>query len=279
MSILLRLLAAVIVIAGLAVPFVLYDTSSEDDSSSRSATVRTGLPLIGAPLSTRTRSIPDFADIDNVGERKRIFFSFLIPAIEEENSRILAQREHLKRLQEKVESGLALSRAEQNWLDEMLTYYRVDATDTNEQFSTLLRRADIVPQTLVLVQAANESGWGTSRFARDARNFFGQWCWTEGCGIVPGARGAGQSHEVRRFDSMEASVKSFIRNLNTHFAYVDLRGIRAEMRDDNEAIAATALTQGLLSYSERGEEYILELNQMIRVNRPIIEEVRDATES
>lgn len=278
MSILLRILAAVIVIAALAVPFVWLDTG-DDGSRSQSGSVQAGLPLVSAPLSTRTRAIPDFADINNVGERKRIFFSFLLPAIEEENSRILAQRHHLQRLQEKVEAGIALSRAEQNWLDEMLTYYRVDATETDEQFSTLLRRADIVPQTLVLVQAANESGWGTSRFARDARNFFGQWCWTEGCGIVPGARGDGQSHEVRRFDSMEASVKSFIRNLNTHFAYVDLRGIRAGMRDDNEAIAATALTQGLLSYSERGEEYIIELNQMIRVNRPIIEEVREKSES
>lgn len=279
MSILLRLLAAVVVIAALATPFVLYDVFDESEDSGKPAAVGAGLPPVEAPLSTRTRKVPDFAAIDDIGERKRTFFSFLLPAIEEENARILAQRQHLQRMQEKVESELTLTANEQRWLDEMLAYYRVDASDTDEQFSTLLRRADIVPQTLVLIQAANESGWGTSRFARDARNFFGQWCWSEGCGIVPGARGAGQTHEVRSFDSMEASVKSFIRNLNTHFAYVDLRGIRESIRNDDETIAATQLTPGLLSYSERGEEYILELNQMIRVNRPIIEEVSKSTES
>lgn len=278
MSIVLRLLAAVIVIAALAVPFFTLEIETDSDSSTSRA-VSVGLPPVSAPLSTRTREVPDFSEINDIGERKRTFFAFLLPAIEEENTRILAQRAHLQRLYEKVEADLALSAAEADWLEEMLGYYRVDATETEEQFSTLLRRADIVPQTLVLIQAANESGWGTSRFANSALNFFGQWCWTEGCGIVPGGRGDGQSHEVRRFDSMEASVKSFIRNLNTHFAYVDLRNIRLGLRNDDEAIAATELTQGLLSYSERGEEYILELNQMIRVNRPIIKEVRETTES
>src|SRR5690554_584887 len=244
------------------------------DSDKKTKAVRM-LPAVNAPIKAGTTLVPDFGDIYNVRERKLAFFSYLLPAIQAENEYILAQRETLTRLHGKVLKGQALTAKENSWIDDLSKYYRVETNDRSKLFNTLLRRVDIVPETLVLIQAANESGWGTSRFARNARNFFGQWCWTEGCGIVPEQRPNGERYEVRLFDSMEASVKSYVRNLNTHSAYHDLRSIRRKLRLNEQPVTAVPLSAGLISYSTRGEDYINELQQMIHVNRPIIEAARN----
>lgn len=236
------------------------------------------LPPVNAKIRHATKEVPNFGNINHVLERKVAFFSYLLPAIQVENQHILDQREALIRLREKVLQGKALTNKETKWLDDLSEYYRVDTNDRTRRFNMLLHRVDIVPETLVLIQAANESGWGTSRFAQSALNFFGEWCWTEGCGIVPDQRPSGENYEVRLFNSMEASVKSYIRNLNTHAAYQELRSIRYGLRTNKQPITAVPLTVGLMSYSTRGEDYIHELQQMIRVNRPIIEVVRDELE-
>ena len=283
-----RSLSAIAVAAALAVPFVqqmdtdssAYQAGNTDKTKVRQLKSSPGrnqlrLPVIDQSLSRQTRVVPDFSEIVDVNERKKEFFAYLLPAIEEMNDRVMAQREELYRLQLKLDAGQTMLKEEQTWLDSMVAYYRVDEDSLDAQFDVLMRRVDIVPSTLVLIQAANESGWGTSRFAREGLNFFGQWCWTEGCGIVPAARPAGQSYEVRQFESMEASVEAFIRNLNTHFAYKDLREMRLQERESDDTVTSGTMTAGLMSYSERGQDYIDELNQMIRINRPIIDEVRE----
>lgn len=287
MKLVVRSLSAIAVAAALAVPFVqfeAYDAATGYTSERVKAVAlkknsrqqQQDLPAIYRRLSTRTQDVPDFAEIYDVNERKREFFAYLLPAIEETNQRILAQREMLATLHDKYRAGETLSRAERDWISRLADYYRVDADSMQQRFQVLARRVDIVPETVVLIQAANESGWGTSRFAREGLNFFGQWCWTEGCGIVPAARPDGQVYEVRRFESMEASVVAFVRNLNTHFAYQELRAMRLEERQMDDRVSSDTITAGLMSYSERGQDYIDELNQMIRINQPIIEEVQSA---
>ncbi|RUO25680.1 peptidoglycan hydrolase [Aliidiomarina minuta] len=278
MNWLFRIIATLVIVIAVIYPFYEQIEKMEADTS-REATVTTGLPAVYVSPATTTTDLPDFASIRDITERKKTFFAYLLPAIHEENQRIEEQRVHLRRIQEKQRLGKTLTNREKEWLNEMANFYRVEETQRKGQIADLLNRADIIPDTLILIQAANESGWGTSRFATDALNFFGQWCWTQGCGLVPAARPDGQVYEVRTFESMEASVRSYIRNLNTHFAYSDLRGIRSELRANNDDISSTYLTQGLLSYSERGEEYIEELNQMIRINRPIILEVQEEIDS
>lgn len=287
MKLVVRSLSAIAVAAALAVPFVqfeAYDAATGYTSERVKAVAlkknsrqqQQDLPAIYRRLSTRTQDVPDFAEIYDVNERKREFFAYLLPAIEETNQRILAQREMLATLHDKYRAGETLSREERDWISRLADYYRVDADSMQQRFQVLARRVDIVPETVVLIQAANESGWGTSRFAREGLNFFGQWCWTEGCGIVPAARPDGQVYEVRRFESMEASVVAFVRNLNTHFAYQELRAMRLEERQMDDRVSSDTITAGLMSYSERGQDYIDELNQMIRINQPIIEEVQSA---
>ncbi|MCL5051505.1 MAG: glucosaminidase domain-containing protein [Firmicutes bacterium] len=287
MKLVVRSLSAIAVAAALAVPFVqfeAYDAATGYTSERVKAVAlkknsrqqQQDLPAIYRRLSTRTQDVPDFAEIYDVNERKREFFAYLLPAIEETNQRILAQREMLATLHDKYRDGETLSGEERDWISRLADYYRVDADSMQQRFQVLARRVDIVPETVVLIQAANESGWGTSRFAREGLNFFGQWCWTEGCGIVPAARPDGQVYEVRRFESMEASVVAFVRNLNTHFAYQELRAMRLEERQMDDRVSSDTITAGLMSYSERGQDYIDELNQMIRINQPIIEEVQSA---
>ncbi|GAB3292582.1 glucosaminidase domain-containing protein [Pseudidiomarina andamanensis] len=230
----------------------------------------TELPQVGTVVD-----VPDFNQFADVRDKKQAFFSFLAPIVQVENSTIEQEREQIVRIQEHLLAGNKLSNAQTKAFATIAKRYNVeiDTNDYEATFAVLLRRVDVVPEALVLVQAANESGWGTSRFATEALNFFGQWCFRKGCGLVPDARVDGMNHEVRKFSSVNASVRSYLRNINTHPAYFELRQLRAEKRASGADVRALDLTPGLLSYSERGEEYIHELNSMIRVNRPIIFDV------
>jgi len=210
-----------------------------------------------------TAPLPDFSDYSDVSERKLAFFSYLYPRIVLANSRILIEREHLEQLAEKDE----LSSSEQEWLTTQSERLRVGAkTGSKAQFSALRKRLDVIPPSLVLAQSANESAWGQSRFAVRGNNLFGQWCFTQGCGLVPKSRPEGANHEVATFSSPYFSVRSYIQNLNRHSAYKQLRDIRARDRRNNKALSGVRLAQGLASYSERGQAYIEEIRSMIRFN-------------
>ncbi|WP_052464930.1 glucosaminidase domain-containing protein [Geoalkalibacter subterraneus] len=200
----------------------------------------------------------DLSGIDSVQEKKQRFFSFLGPIVVAENDRIRAQRAHLT---EALETG------DGNVLKQLRDEYDLPAEASAEQ---LLKRIDVVPLELVLAQAANESMWGASRFAREGNNLFGQWCFTPGCGMVPQQRESGLSHEVAVFDSINAAVAAYLKNINTHRAYRKLRTLRAQARHRNENPDPLVLAQGLGAYSERGEEYIAEVQSMILSNRELV---------
>ncbi|WP_115718668.1 glucosaminidase domain-containing protein [Gallaecimonas mangrovi] len=208
-------------------------------------------------------AMPDFDQFQDVVEKKKAFFAYLRPMVEAENARIMANRKRLK----KVLTKQYLSPAEQEWLDNLADSYDVPLPLDDKGKDTLLRRVDKLPVALVLAQAANESAWGTSRFATDGNNFFGQWCYVEGCGLVPQQRIEGASHEVAKFKSPQASVRSYIHNINTNGAYYGLRKIREKARDAGRDPRAENLVRGLLHYSQRGGAYVRELADMISHNR------------
>lgn len=133
-------------------------------------------------------------------------------------------------------------------------------------------RVDTIPENMVLIQAANETGWGSSRFAREGMNFFGQWCFKKGCGLVPQSRTKGLSHEVAVFKSVDDSVGAYMRNLNSNAAYGLLRSIRADLRAQGKPVKAEDLVYGLMHYSERQEAYIDELLEMLRHNNQYLVE-------
>ncbi|GGY69594.1 glucosaminidase domain-containing protein [Marinobacter zhanjiangensis] len=207
--------------------------------------------------------LPNFDRYADVTEKKAAFFSYVYSRTVLINSRILLQRRHLLELQAKDE----LSEEDINWLAAQAERLRVDEeSGSEEMFQRLLRRLDTIAPSLVLAQAANESAWGTSRFARQGNNLFGQWCFTRGCGLVPLSRPEGASHEVARFRSPYHSVRGYVENLNRHPAYHELRVLREKAHQRGNYPTGSELAAGLVNYSERGQAYIRELRSMIRYN-------------
>ncbi|MDQ7058926.1 MAG: glucosaminidase domain-containing protein [Ghiorsea sp.] len=208
-------------------------------------------------------AIPDLRNERDVKTKKRKFFNALRPMVEIENQRILEQRQFLLNLKTKG----SINQQDKQKVAKLLKSYRLERKkDGSIPWKALLKRVDTVPLELVLSQAANESAWGTSRFARKANNLFGQWCFSKGCGLVPARRNAGSTHEVAAFSSPQLSVRSYLRNLNTGRVYKDLRNIRAKARAEGRTASAHELAAGLIKYSERGHEYVKEIRAMIKYN-------------
>lgn len=219
-----------------------------------------GLPplpdWIGEPL-------PDFATFTDSQERKDAFFAYLFPRVALANQRVLTLREQVKALSEKK----ALTEPDKAFLMAQAERMRIEEPFASPEFYEMLnRRLDVIPPSLVLAQAANESAWGTSRFARQGNNLFGQWCFSAGCGIVPLARADDAIHEVASYDTPYQSVLSYITNLNRHPSYQSLRIDRAQLRASNRTPTGPALAPGLEAYSERGEAYIEEIMGMMQFN-------------
>lgn len=212
--------------------------------------------------------LPDFAAIYDIPTKKRQFFAFIRPAIEAKNTELAQDRSKLEYWHEQISLGLGLTDKEQISLHVLIKAYRINKeASTLQQINDLLTRVDIIPTSLVLVQAANESAWGTSRFARIGLNFFGIWCYRTGCGMVPGGRNTGAKHEVAAFQSVDAAVSGYFNNINKHNAYHIFRTIRAELRAQGQPLDAEVLATGLLPYSERGADYVLDITDMLRHNQ------------
>jgi Bax protein len=221
--------------------------------------------VVAVVLVGSSRSLmPDFRDYEAGPARKGAFFGFLRALVEAENARVMTERRHLEELAAQGELG-GLDRW---WLGKLATQYRLDPDEleTPELLEELLLRVDVVPASLALAQAAKESGWGTSRFARRGHNLFGEWCYTPGCGLVPKRRDEGRRHQVERFASPEQSVASYLRNINTHESYQSFREERARLRLAGQPLSGLRLADALGRYSERRRAYVREVKRMIVAN-------------
>ncbi|WP_246439095.1 glucosaminidase domain-containing protein [Teredinibacter franksiae] len=212
-------------------------------------------------------NLPDFSAIEDTKARKSTFFSYFGAIIEAKNSQLSTKREALLLIQEQWQEHGQLNGKNRKRLRQLSASFGVEATDPAQAIKELLLRVDIIPASMVLAQAANESGWGRSRFAQQGYNYFGQWCFTKGCGIVPNKRAAHAGHEVRVFRSPAESVAAYFKNINTHRAYREVRQIRESLRTQQQPLRGSALVAGLGQYSERGKAYIEELRAMIRANK------------
>ncbi|MDX8384584.1 MAG: glucosaminidase domain-containing protein [Ghiorsea sp.] len=217
---------------------------------------------------TIPHTIPDLRQERDTTTKKRKFFDALRPMVNAENQRISEQRLVLIKLEQQDKWSVA----DASSINQLLKIYHLERNKKGAvPWQALGKRVDTVPLELVLSQAANESAWGTSRFARQGNNLFGQWCFSKGCGLVPQRRTLGATHEVASFPSAQASVRSYLRNINTGRAYADLRNIRAQQRQAGKRATASQLAEGLSKYSERGEKYVQEIKAMIRYNRKLMQ--------
>ena len=252
----------------IVVYFALYHRSPSEVNSASSSRILEAAKGMLDQEEVAASLVPDFNRYKDLVEKKKAFFSYLMPEIKRQNKMLWTERNVVSTIHEKTSQGGLLLEPEQELLNQFRLKYRVAQGLNNQEAATdLLRRVDIIPPALILMQAANESGWGSSRFARQGYNFFGLWCFNKGCGFVPKQRNEGSVHEVAKFRNLSHGIKTYLHNLNRHSAYAKLRDIRHQQREENEPVTAKALIQGLQSYSERGTEYIEELLMMLRVNK------------
>jgi Bax protein len=207
--------------------------------------------------------------IDNtVSDHKLEFIENLLPVIQKQNTEILKRRNWLFAVFTDIENGLTLSDEDQALLKRLQKSYRVSESPLSSEQGRkeMIDKIDIIPASLTLAQAANESAWGRSRFAREANNLFGIWTYDESKGLVPKKREQGKKHFVRKFDSIDESVAYYMQMLNSHPAYAEMRKIRAELRASQQPVRGHALAAGLEKYSAKGDKYIVLIRQLITQN-------------
>lgn len=219
----------------------------------------------GTGLQVTLIPAPNFSAISLSDERKQSFIAWLLPLIAQENERILVLRREAVRLYGLSQQN-RLSLKQKEWLVGIAIDYEVDVGNKGFDlpfWQNLLHRVDAIPPSLVLTQAAVESGWGTSRLAKDAHNFFGIMCFKPGCG-VPVDGGAG---EFRRFTGINDSIAFYMRIINTKGAYRAARAERMRHRLIGDVPSGVALAKTLLNYSELGSRYIDFLLKIMRENK------------
>ena len=199
----------------------------------------------------------EIKQIENTKKRKEFFIRIVLPLILEENYLIRLDRKKLFVILNKNNN----TESEQKWLKSKFKKYGV----VNRDFTTLKMRMDEIPVSLAIAQAAKETGWGTSRFALEGNALFGQWTWS-GEGIKPASADSDSKHKVMKFKVLQASVRAYQRNLNTHSSYRKFREARAIQRDNDGKLNSLELVKYLDKYAETGKEYTVVLKKIIKQN-------------
>jgi Bax protein len=200
----------------------------------------------------------EIKNIENVKKRKELFIQIVLPLIIQENNNIRLDRKTLFSIINKSNN----TDIEKQWLNKKYKQYGVKSND----LSILKMRIDVIPTSLAIAQAAKETGWGTSRFAQEGNALFGQWTWS-GDGLRPKNAEEGKNHKVMKFNILQASVRAYQRNLNTHSSYKDFRKARAKMRDSNKPLDSMELSEYLNKYAETGNQYVQVLQKIITQNK------------
>lgn len=212
------------------------------------------------------KAIPqDIRGLSSVDRRKAVFIKTMLPLILRVNEELRQTRARIKDLTAHTRKGSLLTVTDRDWLK--IQYERLGVTPG--QLDVLLRRIDVIPPSLALAQAAEESGWGTSRFALEGRALFGQRTHADGSGLVPEAHAGETVIKVKSFSALLDGVRSYARNLNTHGAYTGFRKLRAQMRETARSpigLNSMSLVEVLESYSARGPAYVETIQSIIRVN-------------
>ena len=202
----------------------------------------------------------------SIAHKKALFFRLIGTGVLHSNELIIDDRNRLKELA----SRDSLGTKDLSWLLKLAVKYKVlddKATSVDkQQLAELLKRVDIIPPSLAMAQGANESGWGTSRFAEAGNSLFGQWTWG-GKGIASKGKQSGKGdYKVASFNHPIDSITAYMLNLNTNNAYSELRNKRATIRQQNEELTGLSLVGTMIHYSQRGKAYVKDLESLIKYN-------------
>ena len=208
-------------------------------------------------------SLPkDFMDINSVSERKNLFINTLLPIAFIENLKILDDRKKILDWWSQSNGETYQREFWPNWLYDVSDKYDYEGSNIGE----LLMRVDIVPLSLALAQAAIESGWGTSRYLREGNALYGQYTFDKNLGLKPQDRDKNKNFYVRKFINLSDSTRSYLKNINTHNAYVKFRQERGTLRMNGDSLKGLSLVKFLDNYSERRAEYVSDIKTIIETN-------------
>ena len=193
----------------------------------------------------------DLTGLD-VQNKKQAFINLMLPSILIAKHQLEQDRMKVVMLEKKTEP---LSNEEEQYLFNLKRDYKCHTS------KELLSRLKTHPTSIVLAQAAIESGWGTSRFYKEANNIFGVWSYSENESRIKAMEDReGQSVYVKKYDALPKSIVSYFKTI--------ARGPYSEFRAAREKISEVSVLISYLEvYSELREEYVKRLDQLIQYNK------------
>ena len=206
-------------------------------------------------------------DYDYLNKNKKQFVKTVLPIIIKENQNILITRNFVSSLRDKLKLIKSLNNNEVRKLNNIAQKYNIEHSNKHklDLAEEILQNVDIIPNSIVLAQAAIESGWGKSRFAVQYNALFGEYTYNLDEGVIPLHRDHGKKHLIKAFSSYDNSVSSYFNNINSHNAYKNFREVRNVMRFNNNFSNINLLINNLDSYAE-DDNYINVLKNVIEKN-------------
>jgi len=238
-------LGAVLALVGLTV-YTLVDiiASSGTEKESPKTAVLPEKPLPQAKAAPKPRP--------SLKAKKQRFIESILPAVRDVKAQLDAEYAEAKRLAETE----TRTPAEEAWLDAKMRQYNVNG------IPCLLRRMHTHPVSLVIAQAALETGWGSSRFFKEANNVFGIWSYhSDEPRIAASSARDGKTIYVKKFDTLSDGIRGYFSMISSGYAYSTFR--QARMRTDNPF----ELLRYLRHYSELRDEYVARLYYVMKSNK------------
>ncbi|QCT93798.1 mannosyl-glycoprotein endo-beta-N-acetylglucosamidase [Caminibacter mediatlanticus TB-2] len=203
-----------------------------------------------------------YYNIKNTQKQKKAFVEIMLPLIERENQKI-------KKLREKIiqifnDPYFLTNKKNLSFLATIAKKYKIKNLTNKEEY---LKKIDIIPPSLALAQAALESGWGKSRFVKQANNIFGHWEYSNK-GLKPKSKYEyiKIDYSIKIFPSLENSIAAYMLNLNRNPAYKNFRNLRYKYKKTNKLFTGIIAANTMINYSQLHEKYVTLLKQMIKKN-------------
>lgn len=213
-----------------------------------------------------------YYQMDDNAKQKEEFIRYMKGLVDKSNEEIRKDREFITGFFTKAvpDAFRGLNQQNVGYLIALRNKYGVENLFDRDEY---YKRIDVIPVSLAIAQAALESGWGKSRFAREANNLFGHWTYS-GVGLMPQNRLPGKTHMIRIFSSLQKSVNGYMLNLNTNIAYEDFRNRRLKARNEGKNYTGMEAAKTMIHYSELKGEYIKMVQEMIEQNNLAIYDSR-----
>ena len=219
-------------------------------------------------LPSGTNSLKKINLLNDISEKKKNFINIVLPIIVDQNRKIILLRQRLIDSKNYLNKNKTLSQTDLNFINNLAAKYSVITENRHKTdiINDLLISIDIIPNSIALAQAANESGWGSSRFALEYNALFGEYTYDNKIGIVPFEREEGEKHLIKFFTTIDKSVESYFKNINSHFAYSNFRKLRKILRDQNNSFHINILVNKLDVYAE-DDKYVDTIVSIINDNK------------